>query len=203
MVIFFVSPVTWQPSMIGNNSLIIKLNPIVYFLDIDTVSLVRSCAYGNILDRVWDVSYYFVLSSHLHYSCDAAGVSHFGYRYLVSTIELENIYLRYPIYGAGSRSLKRDIVNFFSRGKYDYQNRITYIDALNGLSFSLQSGDYLGLIGHNGAGKSTLLRVLSGIYEPTQGQLRVNGAVSALLGSSVGMQPEMSGYENIQNQFDL
>ena len=58
-------------------------------------------------------------------------------------------------------------------------------------------GDRVGLVGHNGAGKSTLLRLLSGIYEPTRGSATVGGRVAPVFDLGVGMDPEISGYENI------
>ena len=62
---------------------------------------------------------------------------------------------------------------------------------------SLKEGDRIGLIGHNGAGKSTLLRLLSGIYEPTRGSAAIRGRVAPVFDLGVGMDPEISGYENI------
>ena len=71
------------------------------------------------------------------------------------------------------------------------------IRALDELSFTLQDGDRLGIIGHNGAGKSTLLRLLGGVYRPTSGMACINGAVGSLIDISLGIDPEVSGRENI------
>jgi len=71
------------------------------------------------------------------------------------------------------------------------------VQALLDISFSLRGGDRLGLIGSNGAGKTTLLRTLAGIYEPVVGHVRVQGSLNALLDSSLGMNLELTGRENI------
>src|SRR5690606_41852089 len=71
------------------------------------------------------------------------------------------------------------------------------VEALRDINLHLQHGDRIGLVGHNGAGKSTLLRLLAGIYEPTRGSCRVTGRVAPVFDLGVGMDPEISGYENI------
>ena len=114
-------------------------------------------------------------------------------------ITLNDVSLNYPIYASTSRSIKRDIINVLTMKKSIAKSEsISCIQALKNISFSLNQGDYLGLIGNNGAGKSTLLKVLTGIYEVSYGKISVSGTVSSLLGSSVGMQPELTGYENIR-----
>jgi lipopolysaccharide transport system ATP-binding protein len=71
------------------------------------------------------------------------------------------------------------------------------VRALEGVSFEIRPGDRVGLMGHNGAGKSTLLRMLSGIYEPIAGSLKVEGRVATLLELQLGIDPDATGYENI------
>lgn len=68
---------------------------------------------------------------------------------------------------------------------------------LDDISFTLEPGMRIGLIGANGAGKSTLLRVLAGIYAPTTGTLTVNGTAKGLFDISMGMNQEATGLENI------
>src|SRR5262249_31748169 len=69
--------------------------------------------------------------------------------------------------------------------------------ALRDVSFEVEQGETLGILGHNGAGKSTLLRILSRITKPTSGRVRLRGRVGSLLEVGAGFHTELSGRENI------
>src|SRR5690606_14851582 len=73
----------------------------------------------------------------------------------------------------------------------------TQIHALKGVSFTLRRGEILGVIGPNGAGKSTLLQMIAGTLRPTEGSVTVNGRLTALLELGAGVDPEMTGRENV------
>ncbi|WP_029041482.1 ABC transporter ATP-binding protein [Cucumibacter marinus] len=72
------------------------------------------------------------------------------------------------------------------------------VKALEGVTFSLRSGDRLGLVGPNGAGKTTLLKVLYGIFEPSAGELHIDGRVDALFNITLGFRTEATGRRNIE-----
>ncbi|MGH9121152.1 MAG: ABC transporter ATP-binding protein, partial [Acidimicrobiales bacterium] len=69
--------------------------------------------------------------------------------------------------------------------------------ALRHLDLSVAHGETVGIMGRNGAGKTTLLRLLAGISAPTEGRIRIEGRVAALIGVGVGFHPEMTGRENV------
>lgn len=82
-------------------------------------------------------------------------------------------------------------------GTISRAGRNAYVTALDGVSFALEAGDRLGLVGANGAGKTTLLKVLYGVYEPTAGSIEVNGRVDALFNIGLGFRKEATGRRNI------
>lgn len=115
----------------------------------------------------------------------------------MASIEVENVSLTYPIYGANARSFKATLVNMATGGRLGENQGLIVVEALKDVSFKLEKGDRLALLGHNGAGKSTLLKVLAKIYEPSEGTVRVTGRTNCLFDIMMGMENELNGYENI------
>jgi len=113
------------------------------------------------------------------------------------SIETTNAYVDFPIFDAKTRSLKKAFLGKAGGAIGRNDSDVVVVEALKDITLSLKQGDRVGLVGHNGAGKSTLLRLLSGIYEPTRGSARVRGRVAPVFDLGVGMDPEISGYENI------
>jgi lipopolysaccharide transport system ATP-binding protein len=113
-------------------------------------------------------------------------------------IAARDIAVQFPIYENSHRSLKKAVLNISTGGKIGQDaGRHAVVTALDGLSFNFEEGARVGLVGHNGSGKTTLLRVLSGVYSPTRGELKVQGRVASLLDVSMGLDPDATGFENI------
>ena len=103
-------------------------------------------------------------------------------------IEVENLSISYK--GLKSYSIKRN----FLLGK---RNKPATFLALKDISFRLEKGEILGLVGKNGSGKSTLLKAIAGIFTPDSGTVNLHGNTVTLLAIGVGFQKELSGRENI------
>jgi ABC-type polysaccharide/polyol phosphate transport system ATPase subunit len=116
-------------------------------------------------------------------------------------VSLERVSVSFPVYQAGSRSLKKRVLFHGSAGKIGRDaNQQVVIEALRGVSFSLAIGDRLALIGANGAGKTTLLRTIAGIFEPFQGKVITRGRISPMFDINLGIDPDLSGYDNIRTR---
>jgi ABC-type polysaccharide/polyol phosphate transport system ATPase subunit len=117
----------------------------------------------------------------------------------MAQISLEDVTIEFPIYNARGRRLTGELFRRAVGGKIRSDAGSSYVSviALRDISLTLSDGDRLGLIGRNGAGKSTLLRVLAGIYEPLSGRTWIDGSVASLTDITMGMDLELSGYENI------
>lgn len=115
----------------------------------------------------------------------------------MASVSVEDVALAYPIIG-GPKTVKHEVRAGDGMGNLTTRNnRFHGVHALRGVSFDLQRGDRLGIVGRNGSGKSTLLRVLAGIYPPTRGHVDVVGQITTLFQMGIGMRPAASGYRNI------
>lgn len=114
-------------------------------------------------------------------------------------IILNNVYVDFPIYSSKSRGLLNSIIGYGTaeNRRIRAMGEGLSVRGLSAISLKISEGDRVGLIGRNGAGKTTLLRVLSGIYEPTEGDISLSGGVSSLTDIMLGMDSDSTGYENI------
>lgn len=105
--------------------------------------------------------------------------------------------LRGDLQSLCARILKKDDPNIpLSRERY-YDGKNKLFNALDGVSFTVESGESLGIIGLNGAGKSTLLKLIAGITLPTDGTITYKGRVASMLEVGTGFHGELTGRENI------
>ncbi|MGD9726885.1 MAG: ATP-binding cassette domain-containing protein [Alphaproteobacteria bacterium] len=115
-------------------------------------------------------------------------------------IHINKVSVDLPIYQADTRSLRRDLIHFGTGGliKRDVRDRLL-VQALRNVSFDVNHGDRVALIGHNGAGKTTLLKVIAGVCEPTSGAVESEGRIATLFNLQMVMDPDISGYDNLFN----
>ena len=122
-------------------------------------------------------------------------------------IEVCDVKKEYRLGAIGGTTLNAELQSFLAklRGREDPNKKIGAREgkagerflALDGVSFSVQPGEAVGIIGHNGAGKSTLLKLISRVTAPSDGEIRLRGRVASMLEVGTGFHPELTGRENV------
>src|SRR3990170_1293776 len=128
---------------------------------------------------------------------------------MTTVISVEHLSKAYRLGQIGTWTFSRDLEVWWAKmrgvpnpllriGENDHGNRDgEELWALRDVSFTVEQGEVLGIIGRNGAGKSTLLKILSRVTAPTSGRIKVKGRVASLLEVGTGFHPELTGRENI------
>lgn len=111
---------------------------------------------------------------------------------MVPVIKVKNIHKSFKLPTERSWGLKQAIFNRLRGVKGYNEYRV-----LKGISFEVNKGDFLGIVGRNGSGKSTLLKILAGIYHPEKGSVKINGSLVPFIELGVGFNHELTGRENI------
>ncbi len=110
----------------------------------------------------------------------------------MAIIEVKNINLTYRVLMNRTGSIKE-----LFRDAIKGRTRIIDYVALNDVSFTVNAGEVVAILGRNGAGKSTLLKILAGVLPPTKGTSKVNGRIAPMIELGAGFHPEMTGNENV------
>ena len=117
----------------------------------------------------------------------------------MSSIKLENASVIYPVHAVQKRgTLLGQVKRMTSGGRVSQVGNVTSVVALKNINLQVDEGDRVGILGRNGAGKTTLLRLVTGVYAPVGGKIRVEGRVSSLIDIQLGLNAHLTGYQNIK-----
>ena len=109
-----------------------------------------------------------------------------------SAVEVKNVRMVFNLMEENVDTLKEYVMRLL-KGKLFYNEFVS----LDNISFTVEKGDILGIIGFNGAGKSTMLKILAGVLKPTEGYIKVNGSIAPLIEVGAGFDPELTARENV------
>ena len=109
-----------------------------------------------------------------------------------TVIDVQHVSMKFNLMEEKVDTLKEYVVRLL-KGKLLYNEFL----ALKDVSFTVQKGDIVGIVGFNGAGKSTMLKLLAGVLTPSEGKIRTVGTIAPLIEVGAGFDPELTARENI------
>lgn len=112
-------------------------------------------------------------------------------------IDIQNVTMKFDMGIEKGFSFKQLFIDIFDPHKRKDKKKKDVFVALNDMSFHVEKGEVVGLIGSNGAGKSTLLKVVSGVMKPTKGKVTTNGTIAPMIELGAGFDAELTARENI------
>lgn len=113
-------------------------------------------------------------------------------------IDIENVTMKFNMGIEKDFSFKQLFINIFDfRARKKQKKKVPFFNALEDVSFHIDKGEVIGLIGSNGAGKSTLLKVVSGVMKPTKGRVVTRGTIAPMIELGAGFDGELTARENI------
>jgi ABC-2 type transport system ATP-binding protein len=105
-------------------------------------------------------------------------------------VSVKNLYKDFLLPHERKNTIKERVLHF---NKPSYEK----FHALSNINFEVERGEFFGIVGRNGNGKSTLLKIIGGIYQPTRGDVQVNGTLTPFIELGIGFNPELTGRENV------
>jgi lipopolysaccharide transport system ATP-binding protein len=129
-----------------------------------------------------------------HWAIKAAGL---GKRYTIAAPQAESYTALRDVVSEKAAGAVRSLADIFGRSRARARSTRDVFWALRDVTFEIEQGERIGVIGRNGAGKSTLLKILSRVTDPSAGEARIRGRVASLLEVGTGFHPELTGRENV------
>ncbi len=110
-----------------------------------------------------------------------------------TAIQVSNLSKSFKLPHERQTSIKSALIHKLHGGRKSYEQQ----EVLKDVSFTINKGEFFGIVGRNGSGKSTLLKILAGIYAPTKGSVTLHGSLTPFIELGVGFNPELTGRENV------
>ena len=116
-------------------------------------------------------------------------------------IELKNVSLDIPIFSGSELNIKKKLIKSVTGGMFNNNSTRPIVKALDSISLTVKQGEKIALIGHNGSGKTSFIRLISGIYQPSRGELNTSVRVYPMVERSFIVELELPGVESAKAHY--